>query len=89
MTASGEADASHSKASRAAIFRDPAMVHDFQPSGQHNSAALSLQCPDSVGARLVGLAYVCALLGNVWAVINPWDNLFRAALIYSVIQRAR
>jgi hypothetical protein len=27
----------------------------------------------------VGIAYVCALLGNVWAVINPWDNLFRAA----------
>lgn len=64
------------------------MVHDFQPNGQLNSAALLLQCPDSVGARLVGLAYVCALLGNVWAVINPWDNLFRAALIYSVIQRA-
>ena len=25
----------------------------------------------------VGIAYVSALLGNVWALINPWDNLFR------------
>ena len=27
----------------------------------------------------VGLAYVCALLGNIWALINPWNNLFKAA----------
>jgi hypothetical protein len=25
----------------------------------------------------VGIAYVSALLGNIWALINPWDNLFR------------
>lgn len=25
----------------------------------------------------VGLAFVSALVGNVWAVLNPWDNLFR------------
>ncbi len=25
----------------------------------------------------VGIAYVSALLGNIWAVINPWDNVFR------------
>ena len=25
----------------------------------------------------VGIAYVSALLGNIWALINPWSNLFR------------
>jgi len=25
----------------------------------------------------VGVAYISALLGNVWALINPWSNLFR------------
>jgi hypothetical protein len=27
----------------------------------------------------VGLAYMCALLGDIWALINPWKNLFAAA----------
>jgi len=27
----------------------------------------------------VGIAYVSALIGNVWALINPWDALFRFA----------
>jgi hypothetical protein len=27
----------------------------------------------------VGLAYSCALLGNLWALINPWNSLFEAA----------
>ncbi|MCL0044023.1 hypothetical protein M1N24_00635 [Dehalococcoidia bacterium] len=27
----------------------------------------------------VGLAYVCALIGNVWALINPWKILFEIA----------
>jgi hypothetical protein len=27
----------------------------------------------------VGVAYICALLGNIWLLINPWDNLFRFA----------
>jgi len=27
----------------------------------------------------VGIAYVSALIGNVWALLNPWDNAFRAA----------
>jgi len=26
----------------------------------------------------VGLAYVCALVGNLWALVNPWDAVFRA-----------
>jgi hypothetical protein len=25
----------------------------------------------------VGLAFICALLGNFWALINPWDTIFR------------
>jgi hypothetical protein len=24
----------------------------------------------------VGIAYVCALIGNLWAIVNPWDILF-------------
>lgn len=27
----------------------------------------------------VGLAYVCALIGNVWALMNPWKILFEIA----------
>lgn len=27
----------------------------------------------------VGIAYLCALFGNVWALVNPWDNIFRLA----------
>ena len=26
----------------------------------------------------VGLAYVCAFVGNVWAVINPWRTIFES-----------
>ena len=26
----------------------------------------------------VGLAYVCAFIGNLWALINPWNTLFEA-----------
>ena len=24
----------------------------------------------------VGLAYVCALFGNLWSLVNPWDIIF-------------
>ena len=27
----------------------------------------------------VGLAYACALFGDVWALLNPWDTLFAGA----------
>ena len=27
----------------------------------------------------VGLAFICALFGNFWALINPWNSLFRYA----------
>ncbi|MBI3127774.1 MAG: hypothetical protein HYZ11_09240 [Candidatus Tectomicrobia bacterium] len=27
----------------------------------------------------VGLAYACALFGNAWALLNPWDTLFAGA----------
>ena len=35
----------------------------------------------------IGLAYVSALLGNLWAVINPWRTIFEAAeTIYRVVR---
>ena len=29
----------------------------------------------------VGLAFICALVGNIWALANPWDALFKWAAL--------
>lgn len=38
----------------------------------------------------VGLAYLCALVGNIWAVVNPWHVLFAwAEALYGRLARGR
>jgi len=35
----------------------------------------------------VGLAYICGLLGNLWLLLNPWNNLYQ--LMEWLLQRLR
>jgi hypothetical protein len=38
----------------------------------------------------VGMAYVCALFGNLWALVNPWNVLFEGAdRLYGAVQPGR
>lgn len=38
----------------------------------------------------VGIAYVSALVGNIWQIINPWDNIFSFfELCYSKLTKGR